>query len=159
MMEMHCDLLCYLDPGVTTGFALLTGSGGFAAGQVKGTPEFGRWLEDVFRRGHGTSMVIGWEAYRVMGARSWESTVGLRVMGVAEYLADLHGVQVLREVASEMRKPATPAALKRLGWYRAGQPHAVDASRHMLAHLMRTGIAPDIVRRAFTDLPDGAGSE
>lgn len=146
-------MLIYLDPGATTGYALLMRDGGFAAGQVQGTAAFGDWLGDVLTR-TGVPTHIGWEGYQVVGARSRESTVGLRVMGVAEYLACRHGARVLPEVASSMRTVAPTAAVHRLGWYRAGLPHAMDAARHLLAYLIRSGIAPELVRSAFTNPAD-----
>lgn len=145
--------LIWLDPGETTGYALLTDRYEFACGQAVGLRPIGLWLDGALRT-YGDGAHLGWEAYRVLGARSHESTVGLRVMGVAAWLAMEHGSRILQEVSSEMRTPASPAALKRLGWYEKGMPHAMDAARHLLAYLMRTGIAPDIVRTAFTDGPD-----
>lgn len=147
-------MLIWLDPGGTTGWALMLRNGGFACGQAEGLWVFGEWLDDVLTR-TGVSVHIGWEAYLAVGPRSGESTQGLRVMGVAAWLASRHGARILPEVPSEMRNPASPEALKRLNWYRPGQPHAVDASRHLLAYLMRTGSAPELVRKAFTDPTDG----
>jgi hypothetical protein len=142
--------LIWLDPGETTGYAILTPDHQFACGQSQGLYATGVWLDGTLRR-YRAGAHIGWEAYRVLGARSAESTVGLRVMGVAQWLAMEYGSRILPEVSSEMRTPASPATLKRLGWYEKGMPHAMDASRHLLAYLMRTGLAPDIVRTAFTE--------
>lgn len=145
--------LCWLDPGTTTGYALLTDRYEYVCGQAVGLRPIGVWLDGTLRA-YGAGAHLGWEAYRVLGPRSAESTVGLRVMGVAAWLAMEHGSRILPEVSSEMRTPASPAALKRLGWYEKGMPHAMDAARHLLAYIMRTGIAPDIVRTAFANPPD-----
>lgn len=147
-------MLIYLDPGATTGYALLLRDGGFAAGQVQGTAAFGDWLDDVLTRTE-VQTHVGWEAYQAVGARSKESTVPLRVMGVAEYLTCRHGARMVGESPAAMRSVAKADALHRLGWYRAGLPHAMQAARHMLAYIIRTGIAPELVRSAFTDPTPG----
>lgn len=143
-------VLIWLDPGWTTGHAMLSRAGDFLCGQHVGVCELSDWLDGLAPY-WGPNVMLGWEAYQAVGARSAKSTYGLRVMGAAEWIAHRHDWQPLDEVPSSMRTVATVGALRQLGWYRKGQPHAMDAARHLLAHIMRTGIAPDIVRRAFTE--------
>lgn len=147
-------LVVFLDPGKVTGQATLRSTGSFGCGQVDGLVEFGTWL-GVVAEYWGSNVMIGWEAYQAAGARGSESTVGLRIMGVAEWFAHVHDWQVLPEAPAEQRVVASMGALRRIDWYRKGQPHAMAASQHLLAYLLRSGLAPEIVRNAFTDTDCG----
>lgn len=145
--------LIWLDPGATTGVATFT-DGRFGSYQMEGLYPVGAWLDYSLSHGEST-LSIGWESYLVAGPRSAESAVALKVIGVAQYLALKHHAVIVPEVPSSMRKIATRAALERIGWWKAGQRHANDAAAHLLAHLVRTGAAPAIVRLAFTDPGEG----
>jgi hypothetical protein len=135
---------------------MLTRHGDFLCGQHVGMEDFGDWLSGL-QPAWGPNVTLGWEAYLSVGARSQRSTYGLRVMGVAQWLAHAHGWTVVNEASPDARMVASMEALRRLGWYRKGQPHAMDAARHLLAYLVRSGIAPEITRQAFTN-PDCGGT-
>lgn len=143
------SILLWLDPGGTTGAAWLR-HGQFHCDQVTGTVQFGEWLEDRLNDEVYGSCEVGWESYLVTGARSAESTIALRVIGVAEYLAHRYGAGVLPEVPSSARTVISNDVLKRLGWHTPGLDHANQAARHLAAWLARERLLTPDQREAFT---------
>jgi hypothetical protein len=145
-------VVCWLDPGLVTGIATY-GHDVFAAYQIEGLYPFGTWLD--YTLAHADEpMAIGWESYLVTGARSRESAVSLRVIGVAQYLALKHGAEILPEMPSSARVGISPAILKRLDAYQSGIPHAMDAMRHLVAWMAREHLLTENQRQAFTPLTD-----
>lgn len=142
-------MVCWLDPGAETGIATY-GHGVFAAYQIEGLYPFGVWADYTFAHTEGNRLAVGWESYLVTGPRSAESTVTLRVIGVAQYLALKHGVEILPEMPSSARTGVSPAILKRLGAYRAGLPHGMQAMRHLVAWLAREHLLTPDQKNAFT---------
>jgi hypothetical protein len=147
-------VVCWLDPGLTTGIATY-GHGVFAAYQIEGLYPFGAWADYTFAHTEGNRLAVGWESYLITGARSRESAVSLRVIGVAQYLALKHGAEILPEMPSSARVGISPAILKRLGAYQAGLPHGMDAMRHLVAWMAREHLLTESQREAFTPLTDG----
>jgi hypothetical protein len=143
----------WLDPGATTGIAVYE-MDVFQAFQIEGLFPFGKWLECSLEFG---GVAIGWESYLVTGPRSAESTVTLRVIGVAQYLALKHGAEILPEMPSSARTGVSPAILKRLGAYHAGLPHGMQAMRHLVAWLAREHLLTPDQKNAFT-VPVGGGT-
>lgn len=84
-------------------------------------------------------MAIGYEQYIVTpgGGRTGTAGPPLKVIGMIEWIGYLYGCQMLKPVPSAMRTVATVDMLKRLGWYRPNQDHAMQAARHLLAWMIR----------------------
>jgi hypothetical protein len=153
----------WLDPGFSTGFATLTG-GEFSSFQTEGLEDFGDMLHTMldasgFGAAFGLSTAVGWESYLVTGARSRESTVALRVIGVAQWLAHRYAAEMLPEVPSSARTAVSDAVLRALGWYTPGLPHANQAARHLAAWLAREHLLTPDQRKAFTSVLSEGTSE
>ncbi len=122
----HPESVLWLDPGGTTGWAMLDltkdGTYLFECGQE--TPG------DVW---------VGWEQYIVTsgGGKAGNPAPSLEAIGAVRYLCAKHRARVLPAVPSSHRVVASPALLKSLGWWRPGMPHAQDATRHLVAWLLR----------------------
>lgn len=131
-------MVCWLDPGLNTGWAMLGLYGTkFRCGQGSLT-EVGEELSaagDLFMH----EMAIGYEQYIVTpgGGRTGTAGPPLKVIGMIEWIGYLNGCQMLKPVPSAMRTVATVDMLKRLGWYRPNQDHAMQAARHLLAWMIR----------------------
>lgn len=131
------NIVTWLDPGLTTGWATLALGRKFESGQGTLT-ETGEYL-DTAAAVFMSDMAIGWEQYIVTpgGGRTGTAEPPLKVIGMAEWICYLNGCQRLKPVPSAMRLSSSADMLKRLGWYTPGQDHANQAARHLLAWLMR----------------------
>lgn len=148
------DLL-WLDPGLTTGWALLEYVGQlcetFTCGQVRGTVEAGDLIQSIMLRCAG--LHIGWEAYLIgKGSRvTGDPIPSLEVIGTARWLAHEHRAVLLPAVPASHRMIATPDAIRQLGWKTHG-PHSVDATRHLLAYCIRERILADRIRTLYSGI-------
>lgn len=138
--------VCWVDPGQHIGIAILE-QDTFQSFQLEGIRQFGGWLETALGFG---GVALGWESYLVTGARSAESTVALRVIGAAEYLALKYGAEILPEVPSSARTTVSYRVLCALDWYTPNQEHANQAARHLAAWLAREHLLTPDQREAFT---------
>lgn len=131
------NLVVWLDPGLTTGWAELGLGTKFRCGQGS-QMEVGETLDAAAALFMG-DMAIGYEQYIVTpgGGRTGTAGPPLKVIGMIEWIGYLNGCQMLKPVTSAMRTVTTPDMLKRLGWYRPGMDHAMQAARHLLAWLLR----------------------
>lgn len=84
-------------------------------------------------------MAIGYEQYIVTSGGGRTGTAGppLKVIGMIEWIGYLNGCQMLKSVPSAMRTVVTVDMLKRLGWYKPGMDHAMQATRHLVAWMIR----------------------
>ena len=145
----HPESVLWLDPGGTTGWAMLDltkdGTYLFECGQETGTVDTGVFVDEVLeyrcdKRRHGPGDVwVGWEQYIVTsgGGKAGNPAPSLEAIGAVRYLCAKHRARVLPAVPSSHRVVASPALLKSLGWWRPGMPHAQDATRHLVAWLLR----------------------
>jgi len=132
----------WLDPGGTTGFSMvsLTPSGYlFSASQVRGTELAAEQVNAVLES-HDTGTVhVGWERYLVAsgGGKAGDPVPALEVIGAVKWLCHHYGAVVLPAVPASSRLVASVPLLKELGWYTPGRMHANDATRHLVAWLLR----------------------
>jgi hypothetical protein len=131
----------WLDPGLTTGWALLA-AGMFSSGQ-EDFAHMGMLLEALAEQ-HGEKLAIGWEQYIVTpgGGVTGTANPPIETIGMAKWIAQWHECQVLKEVPSSFRIVAQPHMLKKLGWYKPGQDHANQATRHLMAWMLREKLMP-----------------
>lgn len=155
-MDEYPQVVLWLDPGGTTGLAWIeyTPQGyTFDCAQAVGTeaaaevihrliscnrsPSGGLWWPKTTEERH--QVWVGWEQYIVTagGGRSGNPTPSLEVIGATKWICHDAGSRVLPPVPASYRIAATPELLKAIGWWRPGQPHAMDAARHLAAWLMR----------------------
>ena len=131
------QMVWWLDPGKTTGWACLGLGTKFRCGQ--GTmEEVGEEL-DTAAALFLSDMSIGYEQYIVTpgGGVTGSAEPPLKTIGMIEWICYLNGCHLLKPVPSAMRKVVTVDMLKRLGWYVPGQDHAMQAARHLLAWTLR----------------------
>lgn len=146
-MSTEPTFIVWLDPGATTGYASIDlESNVFTSRQydLDGLREQLYALVPTV----GRRMAIGWEMFISTSGGAKTSTPGPsnEAIGVARSLAQQCGIQVLKPQPSAARNLGSPAFLRRLNWYKPGNPHANDASQHLLAHLLKMRPMPDAVR-------------
>ena len=144
----------WLDPGKTTGAAFLDmETGWFSAGQYD-SDELSRHLFAMSTT-YGSRLRLGYEQYLAAGGpHKGTSKHSQGAIGVIESQARQYEITLLRPVPSSSRLVASPAFLRRIGWYKPGKPHANDAARHLFAHMLRERIMPkDLMRKAILDEP------
>ena len=136
----------WLDPGKTTGVAVLDmESGRFFAGQYS-KDELPLHLFEM-SVAYGQRLRLGYEQYLAAGGpHKGTSKHSQGAIGVIEAQVECHGITLLKPVPSSSRLVASPAFLRRMGWYTPGKPHANDAARHLLAYLLKQRPMPAIVR-------------
>lgn len=136
----------WFDPGQTTGAACLDlETGKFFSGQYD-PGELALHLLTMSRVS-GVRLLIGYEQYLAAGGpQRGTSKHSQGAIGVIESTAMQCGITLLKPVPSSSRIVASPAFLRRMGWYTAGKPHANDAARHLLAFLLRQHPVPAFVR-------------
>lgn len=131
-------LLC-LDPGETTGWAVfedgkLTASG-HAATKLEGWLCIDKLVTDI----QPTHVV--YENYRVyahkLDRHSNSEVYTLRLVGVIEYLCDVHlGVPRYNQMAHQAKGFVSDEKLRAWGMYQRGKKHARDAIRHGVYFLL-----------------------
>lgn len=138
-------IIVYLDPGLTTGIALLDGDR-FQSDQLGFIPTGSAIAELAAKHGH--QLMIGMEDYRVIG-NGGDPTYSLKVIGMVTWLAHKHAAVMLPLRASADRKLGDDDKLKRLGWWNPGHDHANDAANHLLSHVIRERwISDDMIKKA-----------
>lgn len=142
----------WFDPGLTTGWALLSHDGWFDSGQA-GFHDMGEMLcneADIY----GPTLWVGWELYNVTqgGGQSGTPKYSLETIGMLKWICHAYGVTVLKPVPSASRKLGDELKLKKLNWRKRGQVHANDAAMHLLAwHLRENRLPPDLLSRVLGD--------
>lgn len=143
--------VCWIDPGLHVGWAMLEDGEKFSSGQVHGRLEAGDWLHKTISARPGIH--VGWEAYitghtsRVVG----DPGPAHEIIGVARWLTHHHGGTLLLPVPAESRTVAAHAVLKDLGWTWKGD-HALSASQHLLAWCLREKYLKEKTDAAFGKL-------
>lgn len=134
--------VAWMDPGGMTGIAVLSASRHFSCDEFI--------FQDAGNKLYGlcsyykSDLKIGWERFTI-GPETHKLTrqpEAMEMIGVARYLAQNWGCQILTPAAPDQRNMATPAMLKRLGWWVPGKDDAQSAAQHMLAWLLRTNQLP-----------------
>lgn len=135
------QIVLFLDPGNTTGWSMLqytTEGYDFQAGQAEGSVIVGDFVARL-ARAYGPGLHLGWEQYIVVngGGRGGDANQALETIGIARWLCVEYHCTLLRPMPASSRVVASVALLKELGWYTPGRVHANDATRHLVAWLLR----------------------
>lgn len=134
------SLIVALDPGETTGVATYTGEEKVPpAIQVDGPLRLATWLEEALAWTASGTIVC--EDFKVTAQtlKKGRQHASLELIGVARYLAYREGWGFELQTPGDAKRFATDDRLRTLGWYRPAQPHANDALRHLLTHLVKKG--------------------
>lgn len=144
------SMVIWLDPGQTSGYAYITDKFAFHSGQL-GFQQLGQQLE-LSCSIHEESLWLGWESFVLnsLTASKHGSEKALEVIGLARYLAQKYECVILPSRMPSSRDLGGLQKLKRIGWYRTGQPHANDAAMHLLSYLLQNHMLPDdLLRKAI----------
>jgi hypothetical protein len=144
-------VVIWYDPGKTTGYALYNlDTDSFASGQYGENDEMMiPRLRDLASLVYSPEEVaVGYEKYLTVGGpRGGSPKHSLPVIGRIEEAVRECGYTMLPSQPSSARMLGGPVMLRRMGWYKPGQPHANDAAMHTLAMLMKIKPMPYAVRK------------
>lgn len=133
-------LVIAIDPGLTTGWALIDlEDGGLAAGETEGRINFYRTFESLVGNGRPVEVVAEKFTINTMTARKSPQPDALYILGAVEYLCDKLGIPFSLQTPAQAKSFATDEKLRALGWYSTtGEGHSNDARRHLLVYLVRS---------------------
>ena len=136
-------VILWIDPGLTNGWAVWEGETfSFCSGQCDFF-QLGEMVNDMGNQ-IGPDLWVGWEHYIVVrGAKSGTPKYSLEAIGALRWICHFNECTVLPAMPSASRKLGDALKLKRVGWYKANQPHSNDAASHLLAYLIRERRVPD----------------
>lgn len=140
MSESNRDLTISLDPGVTTGVAFRMELPG------RDTELILRQIKDQYRAAsleHIYNLLVSSRKdfgynYRVVierftyQRRQKVELFPVEVIGVVRLYCEEHDVSLYEQSPAQAKKLWTDDKLKKLGLWEEGQPHAMDALRHLL---------------------------
>ena len=121
-----------LDPGVTTGWSFYNNTRVLQSGEFKGTHmEFFQLLEQ-------------WDPHTIVYERFLYQRrdkvvlYPVEVIGVVKLYTEVHDLLLFEQTPSQAKNLWTDGKLKKLGLWIPGRGHAMDATRHLLYHLVVT---------------------
>ena len=133
----------WIDPGGMTGFACWeSGTDRFWADEYP-------WTEACDRlaglAGYWRSMLyVGWEKFTILPGTHKLSPQpeAYEFPGVIRYLAHVNQCGVLQPAKPGERNIATPAMLRKAGWWVPGKNDAQSAAQHLYAWMLRENCVP-----------------
>lgn len=138
-----------VDPGKKTGIAWAATDGGATPPQTAALDWFDAmmWVHQNINRIDTIvceSYVITQATLRKSRGENWS----LEQIGILRYLSRVYVVPFFLQTPSEGKAFATDAKLKHLGWWQIDpEGHMLDASRHLLLHLVHVNaICPTAFR-------------
>lgn len=145
-----------VDPGKTTGFAVIAYSGEAPALMVSrelAAYPFAMALNDELRaaREAGSQVELVCERFVINAQtiKNSQAPFSLEQIGIMKYVAYNNGFdpeKIHFQSPSDAKKLFTNDALKKLGfWHSGGGGHALDAMRHGLLRLAKTGWVPRVL--------------
>ena len=147
-------LVMAVDPGKTTGFALLAYDPYALTVEIlqsaELTPEeFGQKVEEILKLESAQSnLLVCCESFIINAqtVRNSQAPYSLEQIGVLKYLCHRYGYdpsQIAFQAPVNAKNMFPNPALKELGlWHRGGAGHANDAIRHGLLRLVKEGWVP-----------------
>lgn len=133
----------WIDPGGMTGFACwVCGTDRFWADEFPWaracdelTALAGYW---------GPVLYIGYEKFTILPSTHKLSpqSEAYEFPGVIKYVAQVHGCGLLQPAKPSERNVATPAMLRKIGWWVPGKNDAQSASQHLYAWMLRENCVP-----------------
>jgi hypothetical protein len=137
----------WVDPGLMTGIALLEDGWKFWPYEY-GFMEAGTIIESA-AAAYGPTLAVGWEAFSIRPKTpAADAHHAIEMIGVTRRIATRACCQILPPAQPHTPKTAERRILQALGWWTAGKNDAQSAAWHMVAWLLREGIAPPHVMAA-----------
>lgn len=140
----HKLFILAVDPGGTTGICLLRRE----PVELVWSYEAGTWLDtarkvDETLREHGADVDVVVERFTItqQTTKNSQQTLPLELIGMVRLLTMIHtGAEITLQSPADAKRFASNPRLKALGlWHVGGGGHALDAIRHALLRLTRTG--------------------
>lgn len=125
-----------LDPGVTTGVAINTELGDFLTTQWRFEVEPHLDIYEVLEI-LKPDLVLS-EAFHFRQDKTGAVFTGVEYIGVIKYFCQRHNVQHIEITPGQGKGFWDNHKIKALGLWRPSAPHAMDAMRILLTHLMKT---------------------
>lgn len=129
-----------VDPGGTTGLAIWSPDLGLSLREIKGADAAVDWLADTARSLKRATFVVEKYIITPATAKLSQQHDPLEIIGALKFLVRKYEHNLVLQSPSEAKAFSTNEKLKRVGWYKPGQDHARDASRHALLYLSKVGI-------------------
>lgn len=137
----------WADPGMMTGVALLNRDRMFWADEF-GFMEAGTRIEQLCNY-YGPVLAVGWERYDIRPKTpAADAHHAIEMIGVIRRIATRACCQLLPPAQQHTPKGAERRILQALGWWVPAKNDAQSAAWHMVAWLLREGIAPPHVMAA-----------
>jgi hypothetical protein len=147
-MSTLCQPVLWIDPGGMTGLALYTPFTGMVQIGEFAFMDAASRIESACRS-YRPSLLVGWERFTITGQTHKKSAEGpadaIEMIGVAKYLARLHGCQILRPAQQHTPDANDRKRLEALGWWRPGEDDAQSAAAHLLNWMLRENAMPPSV--------------
>lgn len=129
-----------VDPGGTTGIALWSRQQGLTMREIDDAAAAADWLADMARSIPKATFVVERYIITPATAKMSQQHDALEIIGALKYVARKYGHGVVMQSPSEAKTFSTDTKLKNVGWYKPGQGHARDASRHVMVYLAKQGL-------------------
>ena len=133
-------IVAAFDPGGTTGAAILLEDGSVVQEQYKELLQIWYLLE---AQGPKLDLVVERFQFRYGGGRSRVDLSAVEVIGILKLYNQMYSwsedaPKLYLQTPSQAKNLWTDSKLKHLGLWIPGKPHAMDATRHLLYHLVVT---------------------
>lgn len=127
-------MILAIDPGGTTGVAILSPNGTFNTHEISGGFDgMSDWLSTFGPSWCVDGVVI--ENFRPRpGAKSTQMDA-VWIVGVVKHLCRRSGMLLIVQEPGQAKSFADNSKLKSVGWYTVGEDHGRDAARHLLVAL------------------------
>ena len=128
-------MIVALDPGVTTGVAVFTPTGIIMNEWRYDTAPHARIYHalDILK----PKLVIS-EAFHFRQDKTGAVFTGVEYIGVIKCFCQQNGVEHIEMTPGQGKGFWDNRKIKALGWWKPSAPHAIDAMRILLTHLMNT---------------------
>lgn len=128
-----------IDPGLATGFAVISDGHDFLSTEIVGTLEF----LDAFVALIDSTVEREWEviceAFIVTDSttKKTRQNYSLEIIGAVRFLCHQRMIPFELQTPAQAKTFSTDSKLRKLGWYRPAKGHANDAARHLCLYLIR----------------------
>lgn len=127
-----------LDPGGTTGVAILDYKQVHQFQVETSSPRELVTIWENLNIAGPEEVVIERFQFRYGGGRSKVVLTPVEVIGVVKLYCAMKKIRLYEQTPAQAKKLITDDKIRKLGLWVPGQPHAMDATRHLLYHLIVT---------------------
>jgi hypothetical protein len=152
-----------VDPGETTGFALINNAKLVKWDQIETDTPLKAWynLGKIFeetKHQFPEGVDVACEDYRIYSWKSkdhsWSAVHTIKVVGYVQILAHTHGFNLKMRMAQQAKAFMSDKRLEEWGLYQEGQRHARDAIKHAAFHVLFSTLHPIKGQKATFEVID-----